>query len=65
MASRRTLAKTFAFDCDDCGTSLDTERFDWARALMVMKAAGWRVVRDITTPSNFRHSCADCAPERR
>lgn len=57
MSTRRTRHKTYAFDCDGCGTAIDTECFDFGKAVDVMKAQGWRAVRE---GEQWQHYCEDC-----
>ncbi len=50
--------RSVAFECDDCGTSLDTEKRDFGSARDVLKAEGWA-----TQPApggKWRHLCDDC-----
>lgn len=47
-----------AFTCDDCGTSLDTERRDFNMARDVLRRERWQ-----TKPApgdTWRHLCPDC-----
>ncbi|QUT04014.1 hypothetical protein KFK14_12745 [Sphingobium phenoxybenzoativorans] len=48
---------TINFQCDGCGTSLDTEKFTFDSALDMAKAQGWRPVRDGDV---WKHLCDDC-----
>lgn len=58
MTVETTRQRTIQFLCDDCGQALDTERFRFPDALDVMRAQGWRAVKD---GDGWRHLCEDCA----
>lgn len=57
MSTMTLRHRTIAFECDHCGTLLDTERFSFDQARDVMKAQGWRAVRD---GERWTHYCEDC-----
>ncbi len=48
---------TINFQCDGCGTSIDTEKFVFDSALEAAKREGWRLVRDGDV---WKHLCKSC-----
>lgn len=50
--------RSIAFSCDSCGTSIDTEKRDFADARDVLVAERWQ-----TKPGDggrWEHFCTDC-----
>lgn len=60
MTARKTLQRTIAFDCDVCGTSTDTDEFEFGKALGVAKSEGWRAVN---LNGFWKHVCSNCDSE--
>lgn len=47
-----------AFQCDGCGTSLDTEKRDFAAARNVKAAQGWK--SKLKDNGQWQHFCSKC-----
>ena len=47
-----------AFQCDGCGTSLDTEKRDFAAARNVTAAQGWKT--KLKDNGQWQHFCPKC-----
>ena len=58
MTTSTTLRRTVEFQCDECGSCLDTEKFTFANGLEVAKAQGWRAIK---AGPDWTHRCEDCA----
>lgn len=59
MTASRTHYRCHTFDCDDCGSMIDTGQALFERAKAHLKASGWVCIQ---SPSGWRHACPDCAP---
>lgn len=48
------------WECDDCGTELETDTEDFDEALVTLKDEGWRTTKE---DDEWQHWCQDCWAE--